>query len=759
MLKSDVLTGYARISPPLELIIRTRLAAIGLLITLLVSSSPVAAQSGQRDPRFGVVQAINSPDKAMQAGIGWERIMFPWAEIQPGSANEMKEGYYSDARIKAQAARGITQVGVIVYTPAWAAENPDKGWSAIPKGLDKPPTDAQNTFGKFVNTIASKYKGTVDNWIIWNEPDLIDQDKVSPTWSGTEAQFWQLQKTGYLAIKQANPDAKVMMPGFSHWHAKEAGLQPYLKRLLDIAAVDPTSARNNWYFDGVPTHAYANPLNSFALPTTYRRMLAERGLQDKGVWIIESNAVPWDDPIGVLPREPWRSSMDQQASYVIEAFALGLAANIERMSIYKMRDEYPEEGQNFGLIREDGSARPAYTALQTAIKNFSGAKKATYTWTGSSNPPSNAEIDALLDSREKHYQFIWPGQVNQVAMERDGERVTVVWNVERRPLVGVVTASAANSEATLLDAYGRSSPIKAEDGAYRVYLSEGRGNTEHRDSSLMLVGGRPWIIVEKLGNNPRPSQPPKVEEGLRFENGFSIANAQFEEYFKLRGGKDTFGLPITREFDLMGSPTQIYQRQVMQLTEEGGVRTLNLLDNELMPYTRFNGSILPGPDDGLKSQTPSAADRDYADKMIRFVRDKAPDSFQNRAVNFGQSFFSTVKCADAFPNDRCQEGVLPLFNLEVWGAPISAPAADPANARLHVPAIPARCAALRREVRLHAGLASGRILQEHYHRAGPTARPGRASQGQPVLQAVRSVSRPGHEPSGRAAAVELQGCI
>jgi len=48
--------------------------------------------------------------------------MFPWAEIQPGSANEMKEGYYSDARIKAQAARGITQVGVIVYTPAWAAE-------------------------------------------------------------------------------------------------------------------------------------------------------------------------------------------------------------------------------------------------------------------------------------------------------------------------------------------------------------------------------------------------------------------------------------------------------------------------------------------------------------------------------------------------------------------------------------------------------------------------------------------------------------
>jgi hypothetical protein len=646
------------------------------LLILLVSSYPAAAQPA-RDPRFGAVQAINSPDKAVQAGVAWERIMFPWAEIQPGSANDNKPGYYTDDRIAAQAKRGITLVGVIVYTPGWAAEDASKGWAAVPKGLDKPPTDAQNTFGRFVNKLADKYKGTVDNWIIWNEPDLIDKDKVSPTWSGTEAQFWQLQKTGYLAIKQANPNAKVSMPGFSHWHAKEAGLEPYFKRLLDIAANDSTAPKNNWYFDAVPTHAYANPLNSFALPTTYRRMLAERGLQDKGVWIIESNAVPWDDPVGLLPREPWRSSMDQQASYVIEAFALGVAANVERMSIYKMRDEYPEDGQYFGLIREDGSARPAYTALQTAIANFAGAKKATYTWSGSSNPPSNAEIDALLDTREHHYQYLWPGQVNQVAMERDGQRVTVVWNAERRPLVGVV--SAAVDEATLLDAYGRSTSIKAENGAYHVYLSEARDNTEPRDPSLLLVGGRPWIIVEKVGNNARPSQPPKVEEGMRFENGFSVANAQFLEYFKLRGGKNSFGLPVTREFDLLGSPTQIYQRQVMQLAEDGSVHTLNLLDPELMPYTRFNGSVLPGPDDALKSQTPSANDKDYADKIVRFVKDRAPDTWQNQNVNFGRSFFSSVTCADAFPGGTCQEGLLPLFNLEVWGAPISPPAADPAN--------------------------------------------------------------------------------
>ncbi|MFN0070970.1 MAG: hypothetical protein ACKVVP_05710 [Chloroflexota bacterium] len=656
-----------------------RLVGLGLLLCFLVSSYPAAAQSTARDGRFGAVQAINSPDKAAQAGVAWERIMFPWAEIQPGSPDESKPGYYTDERIAAQAKRGVTLVGVIVYTPTWAAEDPSKGWAAVPKGIDRPHTDAQNTFARFVNRLAAKYKGTVDQWIIWNEPDLIDlESKVSPTWSGTEQQFWNLQKSGYLAIKQANPQAKVLLPGFSHWHAKEAGLQPYLKRLLDIGAADTTAPRNNWYFDGVPTHAYANPLNSFALPTVYRRMLAERGLQDKGIWIIESNAVPWDDPIGQLPREPWRASMDEQSSYVIQAFALGVAADIERMSIYKMRDEFVEDGQYFGLIREDGSARPAFTALQTAIANFAGTKKATYTWNGSANPPSKAEIDALLETREKHFQYIWPGQVSQVALERDGQRVTVIWNVSRRPLVGVVTAGA--NEATLLDAYGRAAPIRAQDGAYRVYLSSARANTEPRDPSLLLVGGRPWIIVEKIATNARASQPPRIEDGLRFENGFSVANASFAEYFKLRGGKNSFGLPISREFDLQGAPTQIFQRQVMQLTPEGGVRTLNLLDPELMPYTRFNGSVLPGADDAVKAQTPSAADRDYAEKIVRFVRERAPDSWQSKNVSFGRSFFSSVTCADAFPGGSCQESLLPLFNLEVWGAPISGPAPDPANA-------------------------------------------------------------------------------
>lgn len=654
-----------------------------IALAVLVAGQPgiVGAQAQpvpRDDPRFGAVQSINAPDKAVQAGVRWERIIFPWADMQPSSPDQLLAGYYTDQQIEAQARRGISLVGVVLYTPSWAATDPSKEGQAVPRGLDRPVTDAGNPWARFIGRLAAKYKGKVDTWIVWNEPDLIDTEtKQSWTWAGSEADFWLLQKSAYLAVKRANPDAKVLLPGFSHWHAKEAGLEPYLKRLLDVAANDSSAPRNDWYFDGVALHPYGNPLNAFALPVLYRRILAERGLK-KPIWNIEQNAVPWDDPIGLLPREPWRVTMDQQASFVIQALALGLAADVERMSIYKMRDEFPENGQYFGLVREDGSTRPAYTALQTAVRHFSGAKKATYTWNGSGNPPSNEEITNLLESNRDRYQYIWPGQVHQVAIERERQRVTVVWNAMPRPLYGQVAAAA--NEAVVVDAYGRSSPISPRDGFYHLYLDAARSNTEPRDGSLVLVGGRPKLIVEQLGANPRPSQPPRAAEGLLFkETGFSVANDKFADHFQGRGGKNSFGLPISREFDLLGQPAQIFQRHVMQLSPDGNVQVLNLLEGDLMPYTRINNSVFPGRDPAVSAAAPTPADPAYAEKVVQFVRQQAPDTWQGQPVNFGKTFFNTVTCTDAFAAGQCQEGLLPLLNLEIWGTPISAPAADPGN--------------------------------------------------------------------------------
>src|SRR5205085_871605 len=50
-----------------------------------------------------------------------------------------------------------------------------------------------------------------------------------------------------------------------------------------------------------------------------------------------------------------------------------------------------------------------------------------------------------------------------------------------------------------------------------------------------------------------------------------------------------------------------------------------------------------------------------------------------QAVNFGQTFQTTVKYEEAFPNGEIGPGIMPTINLELWGVPTSQPAADPTN--------------------------------------------------------------------------------
>jgi hypothetical protein len=92
---------------------------------------------------------------------------------------------------------------------------------------------------------------------------------------------------------------------------------------------------------------------------------------------------------------------------------------------------------------------------------------------------------------------------------------------------------------------------------------------------------------------------------------------------------------------------------------------MNLLDPDIFPYSRVNGSSLPGPEADLKAETPAVGSPGYGSEIVDFVRESAPDSFDGLAVGFGRTFFGVT--AD------------PLINLEVWGAPISRPRRDPTN--------------------------------------------------------------------------------
>jgi hypothetical protein len=185
-------------------------------------------------------------------------------------------------------------------------------------------------------------------------------------------------------------------------------------------------------------------------------------------------------------------------------------------------------------------------------------------------------------------------------------------------------------------------------------------------------------IVKKVDPNPPPAPPvaappvpaPPVAHDVRYfnETGYRVDNDAIWTYFTARGRVPVFGFPVSRSFVLLGCDVQVFQRQIAQACAGRGVTLMNLLDPDIFPYERVNGSILPVPDAGLKAETPPVGSPGYGDDIVDFVRDNAPDSFDGLAVGFGKTFFGAIIGADS-----------PLIDLEVWGAPISRPRRDPAN--------------------------------------------------------------------------------
>jgi N-acetylmuramoyl-L-alanine amidase len=126
---------------------------------------------------------------------------------------------------------------------------------------------------------------------------------------------------------------------------------------------------------------------------------------------------------------------------------------------------------------------------------------------------------------------------------------------------------------------------------------------------------------------------------------------------------------------------QIFQRQILQLRPDGGVQTMNILDEGLLPYTRMNGSVFPAPDPAVIKQSPKRDSAGYHEQTLEFVRTLAPDTLDGEPVNFAKTFFGSVRTDEAFPNGVPDggEALAPYFNLEIWGLPTSRPARDPTN--------------------------------------------------------------------------------
>ncbi len=453
----------------------------------------VAAGEPDPDPRFGAVEAYQRPQAAAELGVGWDRLIIEWFRVQPLGPQHwlpvFPHGLHSrtapdnrtyvnhitfplsqnDWAADAQAA-GREVTALLMGTPGWATEGvPVRG---VPSGLYLPVQHPENHWANFVRRMVGKHGGRIKHWIIWNEPDIAP-DHPGVQFNGSVEDYYRLVKVAALAAREVDPEAVIHLGALTFWHDVVYGREPYLRRFLQVAMQDENGAEHGFFFDVATEHVYFNAESVYTIIQQQREILREFGLH-KPVWMNEFNAAPMDDP-----RHPWNDplvpvTLRQQASFIIQSTALAFAAGAERMAVYKLFDHVaPAYGlESYGLIRSDGSLRPAATAYRVAVERLSGFRR----------------VQSAARPTHHLVTFVGANAVTHVVWARQAEPVTVR-----------VSANPGATHAILVDQRGKVKHIAAENGEYRLELLPAHCL---EDSGECVVGGEPQLLVEQFQCDP-----------------------------------------------------------------------------------------------------------------------------------------------------------------------------------------------------------------------------------------------------------------
>jgi hypothetical protein len=356
---------------------RLRLALLALLV---FGATGLLAQADEPpEPVFGVIEAYYRPQEAAALGAQWDRIIFHWDGFQPDSPEDWDSSAVPLEAIETARASGRRIVGLIKATPPWASASGTPG--GVPFGIDESYDSPDNLFGAFVTRLVQTYAPLgVHDWILWNEPDIRLGEGIVE-FEGEVADYAALVRTGFQAIKAADPAAHVQLAGMTYWYDANAFREPYLRRLLRLLYNHPQSAANNYFFDGVTLHIYFTTWTVVPIIDQTNAILYDFGLTRKQVWLAEYNASPRRDPAAALPEAMFQVSLAQQADFIVQAAALARAQGVDRVAVYRLYDNAftPGVSEPWGLVRGDGSLRPAFAAYQQVIGRFSGAQRAEYT--------------------------------------------------------------------------------------------------------------------------------------------------------------------------------------------------------------------------------------------------------------------------------------------------------------------------------------------------------------------------------------------
>jgi len=271
---------------------------------------------------------------------GWRTAHTNWAEIQLE-----KNRWYFDLLDKYVQWSQIHNTPILLqltYTPRWASSTPDAPTdveAGNPPGLSGPPRDMED-WRIFVRTMASRYKGRIHDWEIWNEPNRPQ------SWGGSVETMVEMTRVASRILREVDPHNRIVSPA-----PEETKGLAFLDKFL--------SEGGGQYVDVIGYHFYVSPQGSpedmVILINKVKATMQKYGLSNKPLWDTEAG---WLGPNSLPP--------DLGAAYLARAYILNWAAGVSRFYWFAWENHH---GTQIELTEHDNAtltqAGNAFATIQT----------------------------------------------------------------------------------------------------------------------------------------------------------------------------------------------------------------------------------------------------------------------------------------------------------------------------------------------------------------------------------------------------------
>jgi hypothetical protein len=269
---------------------------------------------------------------------------------------------------------GLDIVARVDKAPAWAA-----------KGAAKGPVANYADYADFLFQLATRYKGKIRAYEVWNEPNLGRE------WGGQAdaVEYVKMLQVAYAAVKRADPNAAVVTAGLSPTTAWGENVpdEDFLKRMY-VAGAKP-------YFDFLGVHAAGfkappetDPAALLTDPTKQycawgnecarnyvfrhvedlRKIMVDSGDSGKQVMVLEFG---WDSDNRAESLYKWHYvSEDTKADYIIRAYQYAKKNWAPWMGamivIYVAKPDWTQANEEYwwSITYPNGLPRPAYTKFK-----------------------------------------------------------------------------------------------------------------------------------------------------------------------------------------------------------------------------------------------------------------------------------------------------------------------------------------------------------------------------------------------------------